>query len=181
MIANQDLRRITVYDGHGDAIVERVHVPEVPDVFEGDSSDPDATRIGHVMSHEIVCASAELELSPLLALMSQRHIGCIPVVDRRGRAIGIVTKTDLVEPLEAMVHASQRQVASPLPKRARDVMMPLAITVPETATLAQVATLMVMEDIHHILVVSEGFLVGIVSTKDIVRWLVTTGRRQSLQ
>jgi CBS domain-containing protein len=175
MIANQsELQRITVYDGHGDAVVERVHVPSPTSVPQGSiSSDPDVTRIGHIMSNELVCASAELELTPLLDLIARRHIGCIPVVDRRGHAIGIVTKTDLVETLAILLHADHDRAAPP--KRARDVMMPLAITVPESATVAQVATLMVLEDIHHILVVCrENFLVGVVSTKDIVRWVTTS-------
>lgn len=96
-----ELRRITVYDGRGDAIFERVHVPDPPDI--PDSGLASTTRLRHVMSNELTCASADLELAALVSLMSRRRIGCIPIVDRLGRAVGIVTKTDLVEHLETQI------------------------------------------------------------------------------
>jgi CBS domain-containing protein len=52
-------------------------------------------------------------------------------------------------------------------------MMPLALTLDEHATLAHAASLMTLEDLHHVMVVScSGALIGIVSAKDVVRWLV---------
>lgn len=152
MTLDVQTRRIVVHDRRGDVLVERVQVAE-------------PTPLAQIMTRDVVCASEDLELAPLVELVTTRHIGSVPVVDRNGRAIGIVTKSDLVEIL------LPRTGLSPL--RARDVMMPLALTLPETATVLQAATLMVLEDIHHVLVVSDsGRLAGLVSTKDIVRWLV---------
>jgi CBS domain-containing protein len=59
------------------------------------------------------------------------------------------------------------------PRDADEVMMPIALVLDETATVAHAAAMMALEDTHHVLVVREtGELVGVVSSKDIVKWLV---------
>ena len=66
--------------------------------------------------------------------------------------------------------ATPRRVAS-------DVMMPLAITLGDRATVSEAAMMMVLEDLHHVMIVScAGALIGVVSAKDIVRWIVANDR-----
>ena len=161
-----EMQRVVVYDSVGDAVIERVRAPAPPAMTE--PSDEEATRLHHLMNHEVICAAEDLELGAVVGLMSRHRIGCIPVVDAQGRAIGMLTKTDLVEHLDSTLRR-----ADTLPRRARELMMPLALTLPDSATVLRAASLMVLEDIHHVLVVSEaGFLAGVVSAQDIVRWLV---------
>ncbi|MFN0246967.1 MAG: HPP family protein [Kofleriaceae bacterium] len=125
------------------------------------------------MSNDLVCAYDDLEIGALVSLMLRHHIGSIPILDRSGRAIGVVTKTDLVEHLDGMLRTPAAGEQRPHVVRARDLMMPLPLTLPESATIAQAAKLMLAEDIHHVLVSSEGgFLVGVVSSIDLVRWMV---------
>jgi CBS domain-containing protein len=53
-------------------------------------------------------------------------------------------------------------------------MLPLAITLDQSATVAHAAAMMSCEDLHHVLVVGDsGELVGVVSSKDVVNWLVS--------
>ena len=67
---------------------------------------------------------------------------------------------------------------NPLPpdlaaRTAEDIMLPLAFTLDEHATVAHAAAMMVQEDLHHVMIVSTGgFLVGVVSSHDIVRWVI---------
>lgn len=176
MIAHHgELRHTIVYGRSGEAVVERVQVPNPPDVSaEQAQLLANDLRVRNIMSNDLVCAYEDLELGALTSLVVRNRIGCIPIVDRIGRAIGLVTKTDLVEYLDAHVHGVGSE-HRPAIKRAKDVMMPLALTLPETATVAQAANLMVLEDVHHVLVVTEaGLLVGVVSAKDLVRWLVAS-------
>ena len=50
---------------------------------------------------------------------------------------------------------------------------PLALVLDEHATVAHAAAMMSLEDTHHVLVVdADARLVGVVSSKDIVDWLV---------
>ncbi len=115
--------------------------------------------VSDIMTRDVVCARPDLGIVALTQLMVSNHIGCIPVVDERGKPKGIVTKLDLIarQP-EALVAA--------------DVMMPLAITLNLHATVAHAAAVMSLEDFHHIMVVGQdGALAGVVSTMDVCRWL----------
>ncbi|MBA3455662.1 MAG: CBS domain-containing protein, partial [Deltaproteobacteria bacterium] len=59
-------------------------------------------------------------------------------------------------------------------RTARELMVPIAITLGEKASVAQAASLMALEGVHHLPIVDPtGKLVGILSTMDVVRWLAT--------
>ncbi|MEO8845496.1 MAG: CBS domain-containing protein [Kofleriaceae bacterium] len=121
------------------------------------------------MSRDVVCARDDLDVDAVVELMVRRRIGCVPVVDRDGRPIGMVTKQDLVEQLLA-----SRDPEATTALAVYQLMMPLAFTLDEHATIAHAAALMIVENIHHVAIVGEsGCLIGVVSTYDIVRWLAT--------
>lgn len=130
------------------------------------------TPIASVMRRDITTACSTRPACELAALMVRDRIGCIPIVDERGRPHGIVTKFDLVE---AMLSPGQFALAT-----ASDVMMPLAIVLDENATIAHCAMMMALEGFHHVMIVEAktGRLVGIVSSHDIVRWQVSASETQ---
>jgi len=52
--------------------------------------------------------------------------------------------------------------------------MPMAFTLADHASVAHAAAMMNVEGVHHVpIVADDGRLVGVVSSFDIVRWLVT--------
>ena len=149
---------------------QTVRVPICESEAEGLLQVPtiaDLIPVRRIMSREVVCAREDLEVGALMDLMVRRHIGCVPIIDDRGRPIGMVTKTDVVEQqLAATLHGT------PPATTASGLMMPLAITLDEHATVAHAAAMMAVEDFHHVAIVSDaGALIGVVSTMDIVRWL----------
>lgn len=128
---------------------------------EAYSSATDRVSVRSVMARDLVCARPDLDLATMLNLMLRKRIGCMPIVDRERRPIGILTKLDLCEEVNA------------LGRVAEDVMITNLVTTEEHATIAYAADLMVKHDTHHVLVVGpNGTLVGVVSTKDIVTWVV---------
>jgi len=115
--------------------------------------------ITNIMSRAVT-SRGDATVATLTALMTQHHIGCVPIVDEHNRPTGIVTKLDLIE-----CRAEDRTTA-------REVMMPHAMTLPADATVARAARVMSSEGIHHVLVVdSNRVLMGVVSTFDITRWV----------
>jgi len=133
--------------------------PVVSHVVPRSPTLADRISIGEIMTRDVVCARPDLDVAQLTRLMVDHHIGCVPIVDERGRPRGIVTKLDLVERSWPGVTAA-------------DVMMPLAITLNLNATIAHAAAVMAMEDFHHVMVVgADGSLRGIVSSMDVCRWL----------
>ena len=153
-----EVQRCRVYTGAGELQatrtrpMERHPVPRTPTIA-------DRIPVSAIMTRDIVCARSDLSVGALRDLLLTNHIGCVPIVDDRGRPKGIVTKLDLVERVEPALTAAE-------------VMMPLAITLNTHATIAHAAAMMALEDFHHLMVVgNDHVLVGVVSTMDIVRWL----------
>jgi CBS domain-containing protein len=132
------------------------------------------------MSSDVVCARPTLEIAGVVSLMIRHHIGCLPVVDDRRHPIGMITKFDIVEQLDTFMRSAGTGSPTPADLAARtadEVMMPLAMTLDEHASVARAAALMTTEDLHHVAVVNNrGLLVGVVSTKDIATWLVENDR-----
>ena len=57
---------------------------------------------------------------------------------------------------------------------ADDLMMPVALTLDEHASIEDAASMMTSEDTHHVLVIAgDGALVGVVSAKDLAGWLAS--------
>jgi CBS domain-containing protein len=143
-------------------------------------SGADQVELRHVMCRDPVCAKPEHAIEDVIGLIVHKHLGCIPVVDDLRRPVGMITKFDIVEQLDAFLRSSATGTPLPIDLAARtadEVMMPIALTLQETSTLADAASMMTFEDLHHVLVVSRtGVLVGVVSSKDIVTWLVQQRR-----
>ncbi len=156
-----------VYRGHGE---HSVHVPVAEDVDREDMRVPtiaDMVPASWIMTRDVVCARVDLDIDALVELVVRRRLGCVPVVDQDGCPIGMVTKQDLVEHL-----LDRNNLDVPTTLEVRQLMMPLALTLDEHATIAHVAAMMSVEGIHHVGIVAEsGCLIGVVSALDIVRWL----------
>ena len=130
----------------------------------------DQVPVTEIMARDPVCSTPDVAVTRLAQIMTEHHIGCVPIVDERRRPIGIVTRFDLVDDMD---RAARNHGVHRMGRTGRDVMMPLAITLDERATVAHAASLMTLEDLHHVMIVGDaGVLVGVVSSKDIVRWLV---------
>jgi CBS domain-containing protein len=73
----------------------------------------DRVPLRTIMARTVICARPDLDVTSLVKLVIQDHLGCIPVVDERQHPIGIITKYDLVEQLDATLQAMARN--KPLP------------------------------------------------------------------
>jgi len=128
-----------------------------------------------IMTRDVVCAGGDLPTASVIDLVVNQYIGCLPIIDDNERPVGMITKRDLVEPLANRVATAEETPAwcDIAPKTAGELMLPLAFTLDEHATILQAAAMMALEDLHHVPVVSmKGKLIGVVSSLDIVRWLV---------
>jgi CBS domain-containing protein len=157
-------RRCAVYEPRG----ERHELAREDLVVEEADYEPVRT----LMSHELVCARPELGVTEIVHLMIKHRVGCIPVVDDDRRPIGVITKFDIVERLDGTLQSVDD--APVLAERtAQDVMTPLTHTLDADDSILHAGSMMVSGETHHILVVAgDGSLLGVVSSKDIVSWLV---------
>jgi CBS domain-containing protein len=146
------------------------------------------TPISAIMTGRTFSARSNVSLEELEDLLLERHISAVPIVDDRGRPIGLVEKADIVRAHNAgpnqlsfvmrrpcaVGDEPHHEAPSPRPERARDVMNKTFYTLSETATLGELSALMAHKLAHHVLIVgkgsdNEGVLLGIVSSLDVLR------------
>ncbi len=126
---------------------------------EPPSAGVGSTPVRDVMAQTVICVSPDLPALDVARLLVAHHISGVPVVDPEGTPLGIVSKSDLLRDLDAA-------------QKAADVMTPLALGIDEGATIGRAAALMAYEGVHRLLVLStDGRIVGIVSSLDVMRWL----------
>jgi len=148
-------------------------------------------RAVDVMTTNVVTVTPDTSVQTLAALLSERGISGVPVVDATGRLVGIVSEGDLLHRAETGTArrterrrfrwldtiASDQELARDYVKsRGRvvsDVMSREVIAVSETAELAEIADLLEIKRIKRVPVVRDGKLVGIVSRANLVRALAT--------
>jgi CBS domain-containing protein len=145
--------------------------------FEGSGLPaPDLCTVDEVMTRRVVSVRPDTSVETLAALMLERNISGLPVVDAHGQLVGMVSKTDVVR----AQNSSNEDPMSPLPyglhavsgATVSDLMSPHVLAVPEGSPLSETARLMVEAGVHRLPVVThKGALCGMVSTSDIVRWV----------
>ena len=154
---------------HADGSVTAEPTGAMPSAIEAPPADasPANTPVSAVMTCQVLCVTPDVTLDALLTLMIERGISGVPVVSERGLPIGMVTKTDVVR------HRYENgNTDSSDETRVSDLMIPIAHTLLESASLAHAAALIAWEGVHRLPICSDrGDVVGILSTLDVVRWM----------
>jgi CBS domain-containing protein len=125
---------------------------------------PTSSTVSSIMTRTVYCVRPEVSVEMVTRLLRDHQVGAFPVVDARGRPIGILSKTDLI---------GAEDVAG---ATVGEVMIPIVFAVAHDAPIGEAAALMSGEEIHRVPVLDEADTVcGILSTMDIVRWLAELG------
>ena len=143
--------------------------------------------VSEFMTRDVVAVSPETALDTVAATLTKHRISGAPVVDAQGKAVGVVSLADIVDPERhsseskgfPIVYYIEDGMATPSIEgaefrkgRAEDVMTPLPFTIEASAPITEAAAVMVENRIHRLLVVESDALVGIVSTLDLLRGFV---------
>ncbi len=123
-------------------------------------------NVRDVMSTDLLTVSPEATLRAAAQRMSERNAGAALLVDAAtGTYPGIITERDMLDSI-AVGHDPDTQ-------RVADNATAEIVTVPIDASLEQATQKMLQGDFRHLLVVSRGDAVGIVSMRDLVRALTS--------
>jgi CBS domain-containing protein len=120
-------------------------------------------RVQDVMTIEVVVAQPTTPVMQVARLLADHRLSALPVVDGRGRVLGVVSEADLL--------GDGRPLAGGQPAAtARAVMTSPAVTVDAQATVTEAARRMQAAGMKRLPVVAgSGRLVGIVSLGDLLR------------
>ena len=139
-----------------------------------------------IMTKEVLTVSPETSIAELSKTLENRQIGGLPVVDKAGRLVGVITQSDLVDRvrdlelppainildfhvyLQIPSHLLHR-VEKMLGTTVGDCMTPDLVTVAPDTPVSQIAALMAKQKVHTIPVLAGGKLVGIIGKMDLVR------------
>ena len=109
-----------------------------------------------IMTRNVYTTSPEVSVQEVAQLLVQKDISGVPVINRDGQIIGIVTEADII----GKVNREGLCVA--------DIMTPELIFVDEETQVGDIAMLLVERKIKRVPVMRNGKLVGIVCRADIV-------------
>lgn len=139
-----------------------------------------------IMTRDVATVGPETPIDDVARILLIRHISGVPVVDREGTPIGVVSEWDLVGQHSAdrigrrdewLAHLAQGLPLStdflksvePTSRSAGEIAHRVPITVPDDTDLADVAQLIIEQRIGRVFVTRDGRLVGVVSRRDLVR------------
>ncbi len=109
-----------------------------------------------IMTRNVFTTSPEVSVQEVAQLLVQKDISGVPVINRDGQIIGVVTEADII----GKVNREGLCVA--------DIMTPELVFVDEETRVGDIAMLLVERKIKRVPVMRNGKLVGIVCRGDIV-------------
>jgi CBS domain-containing protein len=132
-------------------------------------------KVNEIMSSPVVTVGPDTPIKEVAGTLVSRNISAVPVVDRHGEIIGIVSEADLV-PMETVPDPRLQVSREPGPARsmpwvARNVMTEDVVCLPEDADIATAAKVMLERGVKRVPIVTEGQIVGIVSRRDLLKVL----------
>jgi len=140
------------------------------------------------MTREVVSIRPEASVEELAKLLEEHRISGVPVLDKTGGLVGVVTQSDLVQRsrdlelppalnildfhlfLEMPSHFKKR-LEKLLGNKVRDVMTADPVSIAPDTPVNEIAGLMTAQGVHTLPVLAEGKLVGIVGKLDLIRGL----------
>ena len=117
-------------------------------------------RVKDVMSSPVITVKEAASVEKAAQLMGRYNIGCIIVADDGGMPLGIITERDLALRVVAKNLRPQKVPA-------REVMSSPLIAIDSDQPITEAARQMNRFNIRRLVVVREGKLIGIVTSKDI--------------
>jgi len=127
--------------------------------------------VADLMSKKVITLGRNDTLKTAEALLKQRHIRHLPVLDADGELCGIVTQRDLFRGavLRSLGYGSRAEDMMLSSLLVKDAMSEDPVTVAPSTPLADAARLMVERRIGALPVLDAGRLVGILTEGDFVR------------
>jgi CBS domain-containing protein len=155
-----------------------VRLPEsLPVDDDGGTDQHDHLRAGQLIGASHIVAHPEDDLGSAAALMNRYRLWCLPVVEG-GDLVGVVTLNHFVEHAAMMLRQEEYELGF-APMVARLMTYSPLGTVPEFERVDVAEALMRQHHVRHLLVMNGEQLVGLVSERDILEVLRSSGQPAS--
>jgi CBS domain-containing protein len=112
--------------------------------------------------HETMTIGPDEPITAALAVLEEKRIGALLVLDDHGKIAGILSERDLVR-------AMNKHRESIFSKRVGELMTTRVVTCSPKDPVAAIMGMMTAQRFRHVPVVDDGKLVGIISIGDVVK------------
>lgn len=143
------------------------------------------------MTRNVITVRDDATLSELVATLTEHMITGAPVVDEKGKLVGVVSTTDVALRTKRTSHIRRDRppdfylrgwemmedefrsfsIEEDAGELVRDIMTPVIFSVSENARFAEMADTMVGGRVHRLIVTDGDRVAGIVTTLDLLRGL----------
>jgi CBS domain-containing protein len=125
-------------------------------------------KVSDIMLTAIKTLTGDTPVSEVIVSLADVQVSGLPVVDTRGRAVGVVSSTDLITAQTRARTAQNRQILLEQ-TQVRDLMTSKPLAIDSTTDVQEAARHMLYADVRRLFVEKGGVLVGVISQTDIVR------------
>ena len=136
--------------------------------LETQTRQPSAPTVAELMTPDPIVVDESASVDEAVRLLEENEINGLPVVDRDGLLIGVISQTDIVR-ARAVGHLWHRWPGL----RVRHLMHSPALTADRSMSFEEAAQSMERAHVHRLVVVADDQMtpVGVISMTDLVRAL----------
>ena len=131
-------------------------------------------KVAELMQGHVMTVHSDDSVAEAIVALADAHVSGMPVVDRTGKVVGVLSTSDLLI-AEAEADDSRGREGLWNNTLVQDIMTPRPFTVAPGEDVREAARQMLYAEVHRLFVSEGDQVVGIISTSDIVR-AVATGR-----
>ena len=148
-----------------------------------------------IMTKNVITVTPDTEITQAAKLLLENHFNGLPVVDESGKLIGILCQDDLIVqqkrlPLPSLFtffdglipltsyRSLEKEVEKIVATTVSQAMTTDPITIDPDASLEDIATLMVNNNIHTLPVLDRDRLVGVIGKEDVLRTLMPSDKQE---
>jgi CBS domain-containing membrane protein len=129
-------------------------------------------KVAELMHANLKTLSADATVGDAVAALAEAQVSALPVLDRYGRAVGVLSTREVLKAEHAMKspRARDRLFDETL---ALEIMAPWPVTIAPDAEVRDAAREMLYLEVQRLFVEDKGTLVGVISQTDIVGAVAT--------
>jgi CBS domain-containing protein len=148
-------------------------------------------KVDELMVRPVIVVKEDAALKEVAEIMLDNRIGCVPVVDKDGKIVGIITDSEFMAKERAFPFSTffapqlfgkwmpkegvEEMYKAAIKITAKEIMSTPVVTVLEDDRLEDVVVKMLDYDINRIPVVRDGVPVGIVTRHDLLKLILHKG------
>ena len=120
-----------------------------------------------VMAAPVMTVSPSMSIDELEGVLTAEGISALPVQSEGGKIVGIVSKTDMLQAAGLQRSKKFSEIFGSVPV-VSDIMNYEVVHVSSDASVRSVAEIMIDQHIHHVLVIDDRKILGIISSFDLL-------------